>query len=689
MLVRDLMQENPQVLSVGDSIGKALKQFAVYKLKAVPVIDNNKTLQGMVTAADLLIAVADAGNVLHNTVNKIMSKNVVAVHSEDRLTDVYQIKYKFIPVVDEQSILQGLLSRQDIMKVIHRRMRKAENALEQMIAISYGGMIIMDEHTIIYRINDIAAQLLGTTQKLALGHLARDIHIDKGIWEIIHSGKAEKNFRLKIDGKELIASRTPIWEGCRVKGVLMTILSTSKREEELLQQNQKQNIELKYFNNIFESICQGIIAVGTDKKIYYANHAYEDIMGISRESLVGQSVDDAVENSRVSVVLRTGIPEFGALQTVNNRRVIVNRLPIFEKGKIVGAIGQAVFKNIEEVERLLQRNRQALAQKQLNKVCNKEGMATFEDIAGTSLALLQAKNLAAKVAATDTTVLIQGESGTGKDLFAQAIHSASDRVKGEFIAVNCAAIPSELLESELFGYAEGAFTGAKKGGKKGKFELAEGGTLFLDEIGDMPFPMQAKLLRVIQNKAFERVGGEKLHKCDVRIIAATNHDLQRMVIENKFREDLYYRLHVVCINVPPLRQRSEDIGELIETLLPKICEKSKLPCKKFSPEAIAILEKCPWPGNIRELINFIEQISATVDSVMIMPKHLPDDLLAECNDDRKTDRIINPTVINEDIRIREAIKTACGNKSMAAKLLGIHRSTLYLKIKKYHLDKML
>lgn len=686
MFARDLMQENPQTVYTSDSINTVIKLLAAYHLEAIPVIEKSNKLCGIITSTDILKMLSEHYQIPHITVEKIMTKNVIFVHLEDSLKEIYNINFQYIPVVDKTNQLKGLLSRNTVLSLSYKYMRSAKNALKQIAEISYNGVIIMDEHKIIRQINEPALSLLKITKEDAINHLADDLHFDNGLSEIMRSGDAQIDISLQINGQIFIVSRAPIWSGFRIVGAVMTIKNDSEKEKALSAQIEQQKAELDHFNCIFESICQGIIAVGMDQQIRYANHAYEDIMGIAHDDLIGHDVQNAVENSRVPVVLRTGIPEFGAIQTVNGRQVIVNRLPIFKDGKIVGAVGQAVFKNIEEVERLLERNRQALIANKHHKIHNPFGIATFENIIGRSVPLLHAKQLAAKVAITDTTVLIQGESGTGKDLFAQAIHSASNRNNAKFIAVNCAAIPAELLESELFGYDEGAFTGAKRGGKRGKFELAEGGTLFLDEIGDMPSPMQAKLLRVIQNKTFEHVGGEKSYTCNVRIITATNHDLQKLVTDGKFREDLYYRLHVVCIQVPALRERSEDIDELIENLMPDICTKAKVPFKKFSPEAVAILRKCLWPGNIRELINFLEQISATIDSALILPKHLPKELLSEYKID--TSKNIDTQIEDERIRITEAIKTASGNKSLAAKLLGIHRSTLYIKIKKYNLKKV-
>ena len=309
---------------------------------------------------------------------------------------------------------------------------------------------------------------------------------------------------------------------------------------------------------------------------------------------------------------------------------------------------------------------------------------TFEHIIGTSHPIVKAKNLAAKAANNDSIVLILGESGTGKELFAHAIHNASKRSQMPFVAVNCAAIPSELLESELFGYDEGSFTGAKKGGKQGKFELADKGTLFLDEIGDMPLAMQAKILRVLQDKSLDHIGGVKTFNCDVRIITATNKNLLRMVSEQRFREDLFFRLNVLNITVPPLRDRKDDLGELLTNLAPAICQRIGVQVKEFSPEVMGILRQHLWPGNVRELINLIEQLAATVDSKLITPQHLMRTSFSAVLG--TTGQMPSPGALSERDKIIETLKHTNNNKALAAKLLGCHRSTLYAKIKQYRLQ---
>jgi len=342
-----------------------------------------------------------------------------------------------------------------------------------------------------------------------------------------------------------------------------------------------------------------------------------------------------------------------------------------------------MFKDISEVGALLQRGNIFAYPNLKNEVLSEKKRAakhSFETIIGRSRAMVHVKNLAAKAAMTDSTVLIIGESGTGKELFAQAIHNASKRQHMPLVSINCAAIPTELLEAELFGYDEGAFTGARKGGKKGKFELADQGTIFLDEIGDMPLAMQAKLLRIIQDKTFEHVGGEKVLTCDVRIIAATNKNLEKMIENNTFREDLYYRVNVICVQVPPLRERREDIGELIDLLIPGVCHQLGIPIKQFSPEALTLLREYNWPGNVRELINMLEQLGATINSTVIIPRDLPPLGLFKSQHDRS-----ESSFDSELECIAETLRCTKGNKALAAKILGVHRSTLYEKIKKYNL----
>ncbi|MCC7264769.1 MAG: sigma-54-dependent Fis family transcriptional regulator [Candidatus Latescibacteria bacterium] len=326
-----------------------------------------------------------------------------------------------------------------------------------------------------------------------------------------------------------------------------------------------------------------------------------------------------------------------------------------------------------------------------NRYLREEIGDRYGEIVGRSVRIREVLAMVEKIAATDSSVLIYGESGTGKELVARAIHSQSGRRNGPFVRVNCGALPRELVESELFGHEKGAFTGAMRQ-RRGKFELAERGTIFLDEIGDVPLDVQVKLLRVLQEKEYDRVGSEKTLAADVRVVAATNQPLREMVKEGAFREDLFYRLEVIPVRLPPLRDRKEDIPELVEHFVRKKCREMNLPLKRLTPEAMKALENYWWPGNVRELENVIERTIVLADREEVGVHDLPLD-----SEDAPTGpaEAVHPggTSLKKDLeeqerdRIVQAMDQARGVKTRAAELLGIKTSALYYKLDKYGLGK--
>lgn len=682
MLVRDFMTPNPHVLDKKVQLKEVVNLFYKYKLEAAPVVNEDRRLCGLVTRTDIIDTMM---NHLPTSISveSFMTKSVVTIHPDNTLEEAWQIPITHLPVVDYENKIIGLLNRQDFIKIFYESLSQYKCTVEQLSELSYSGVVCINLYGIITQINDVAARLVGVTKDGALGRVVSDIIPNTRLMKVINTGKKELDATIEINGQQLTVNRTPICEGYKIVGALAIIQDVPANDNCGKEKVAMMAAKLEILEQVFSSLRQGLIVVDTNNVIRLANSAYEEIMGIPREDLLNHKAQDAVENSRMHIVLKTGVPEIDDMQSVNGRHIIAQRLPFFKNGKVVGAIGEAVFKDISQVEQLLERNRKIIEKNPASKRIKSDDLQphlmTFENIIGQSSKLIRVKNLAAKIAATDTTVLIQGESGTGKDLFAQAIHNASNRSNKPLVAINCAAIPAELLEAELFGYDEGAFTGARKGGKKGKFEVAEGGTLFLDEIGDMPLVMQAKLLRVMQNKTFEHVGGENVRVCNVRFIAATNKNLQELVAKGSFREDLYYRLNVVCLEVPPLRDRKEDIREIIEMMMPVICNNLNISIKQFSGEALEKMNAYQWPGNIRELINALEQLAATVEGMTIVPKQLPVSVLQL---ESKEGWLENGTM-DEPSQIWAALAAAQGNKAAAAKILGIHRSTLYEKLKKY------
>lgn len=456
------------------------------------------------------------------------------------------------------------------------------------------------------------------------------------------------------------------------------------------------------YKNIFNNIYNWMVVVDTEGYIIMMNKRYCDFIGISQEKTIGKHVTQVIENTRMHIVIKTEKKEIGDIQEIRGNKMIADRIPIYEDGKLMGAVGTVIFKDLVEfdvyVENILNMKSQLeFYKKELKKALGNS--YTFENIIGKSDAIREVKDLAKKVAMTKSNVLLLGESGTGKELFAHAIHNASSRSEYPLIKVNCGAIPSELLESELFGYEQGAFTGAKKGGKPGKFELANRSTIFLDEIGDLPLNMQAKILRVIQEREIERLGSIKSQKIDVRIIAATNRNLEDMVRKKTFREDLYYRLNVISINIPPLRDRREDIPLLIKHLMKKLSSQMKRHVTEISQGALEALTNYRWPGNIREMANLIERAFNLVEKeAMIDLDHFPYYIRKEAGTDAGI--VLDVMEINlegtlkdifeeiEKIAIERTLLKHNGNKFKTAKKLGISRTNLYGKIEKYKLEML-
>lgn len=403
----------------------------------------------------------------------------------------------------------------------------------------------------------------------------------------------------------------------------------------------------------------------------------------------GKHVTDVIENTRMHKVIETGLPELNDVQYIRGNKMVANRVPITRNGRVIGAVGKVIFKDLKDFYSLS--NKISSLQSEIayyKEELGRERAAkySFDMIIGSSEATEKTKALAKRAARTDSNVLIIGESGTGKELFAHAIHNESSRRFGPFVKVNCAAIPAELLESELFGYESGAFTGARKEGKKGKFELANQGTILLDEIGEMPVEMQVKLLRALQEREIDRIGGSDPIPIDVRIIASTNKVLEDLVDQGGFREDLFYRLNVMRINLTPIRDRIEEIPAIANALVSKLSERLGLYVAGISPEAMNIMMRYEWPGNIRELENILERaINLMDEDLMIKGLHLPDKLIKNKYRVRGTKGKLLQNIIEEVEKeiIQQTLEENDFNKNKTAKVLGISRAGLYNKIGQY------
>lgn len=466
--------------------------------------------------------------------------------------------------------------------------------------------------------------------------------------------------------------------------IFLQQLNTCKEFIKLLDEDE---VEASFLlNTITEATNDALVYVNKEGKIEILSKPYANFLGVNREEAIGKHVRDVIENTRMDIVIKTGIPEIAQVQEIKGRKMIATRIPVIINEKIVGAVGKVLFRDVDELNSLyMQINK---IEKELNlykdefKRANKAKYA-LDSIISESKSMEELKELTMMTAKTNSNILILGESGTGKELFAHAIHNNSKRKDSPFIKVNCGAIPYELLESELFGYEEGSFTGAKKGGKIGKFKAADGGTIFLDEIGELPMNMQVKLLRVLQDREIERIGSNISEKVDIRIIAATNKDLDKMVSEGMFRLDLYYRLNVVGIKIPPLRERKEDIPILSKYLIEKISKGENIKVDKISDNALEHLKKYDWPGNVRELENILERaINFLEKETIIKLNHLPPKITGIMGDKQIKDL---KSIVEEVEKqtIIDSLIISNGNKTNAAKILDISRTSLYEKITKY------
>lgn len=434
-----------------------------------------------------------------------------------------------------------------------------------------------------------------------------------------------------------------------------------------------------------------ILILDRTGRMVYISEAYARNMGVSIEEALGRHITEIIPDSRLPQVLKTGKATMGDMYYRNGNAFWVNRMPIWEHGEVVGVVAQSILTSDLESENL--KRKLAGVVRELNYYKDKykqisTARGDLDTIISRSPVMEDLKDTLRMISGTRSTVLITGESGTGKELFACAIHNLSERRDKPFVRLNCAAIPDTLLESELFGYEEGAFTGAVRGGKIGDFEAANGGSIFLDEVDSLSSNMQAKLLRVIQEREIKKVGSTKTIPIDVRFIFATNKDLYQMMKEGKFREDFYYRINVIHLRLPPLRERPEDIIPLTESFLQKFNQELDRQITGLTPAAALVLEQYQWPGNIRELENCIERAFNYTTGSVIDTEHLnlPGTTVPPVEDAIGDYTLKQIRDHAEKTAIQRMLELCGGNKKETAERLGIDRSILYDKIKRYHLN---
>ncbi|NMM62181.1 sigma 54-interacting transcriptional regulator [Clostridium sp. P21] len=553
-------------------------------------------------------------------------------------------------------------------------------AYDQIVKNIPVGILVIDVNGYITAMNDYALKIVDKNQKDVIGRFVKDIIPTSDLPHIVTSKERKVGETQYINNHLVLTNRSPIYSNNKIIGALGVFQDISEL------------IGIKELNEKFKKILEAshdLICFVDDRRIVsYVNPSYEKHFGIKNKDIVGKDLINISPNGLRIKVFNTKSPIENKIYRKDNISIVSTIEPIFIDGIFKGVI--SISKTVDEIKDLVKKLEKS--EEELNyykdELNRHNFSSSFNSIIGCSSSLKDCLFIAQKASNSPSTVLIRGESGTGKELIAKAIHNNSNRKNKPFVRVNCAAIPENLLESELFGYEKGAFTGAAKS-KPGKFNIADGGTLFLDEIGDMPVSMQVKLLRVLQEREFESVGGLTTQTVDIRIIAATNRNLDEMIKEGTFREDLYYRLNIINIILPPLRNRKEDINLLVEHFIHKINIKLNKNIIGIDKKSLMHLQEYHWPGNIRELENIIERAINMCEGEHITEKDLPFYIKNSKLEDGSLINLRNgelqPLEAYEKELITIAMKTY-KSYNKAGKALGITHRTVSLKCKKYGIN---
>lgn len=686
------MKQNVLIVGAGEggsTLLSLLQNSNIFQI--IGVIDSNPIAKGLQIAKEY-------GTPIGDSVTPFLSMHIDVMFDMTGDYDLHKVllgsKHK-----------DTLLIPGDIAKIVTRLAHEKESLIGKLeeqtqqgnliLNSTHDGMIVIDQEGQVRLFNKSAERITGYKKEEAIGKYILEVIPTSKLLRIIRTKKIEVNHELTLENeKKIITTRIPILkEGGEVQGafaIFKDITEVVDLAEEVT--------DLKEIQTLLEAIInsseEAISVVDEKGRGLVINPAYTKLTGLTEEEIIGKpATTDIVEGESMHMkVLRTRRAVRGIHMKIGQKKrdVIVNVAPVIVDGILKGSVG--VIRDVSEIQKLtneLNRARQIIR--------TLEAKYSFDDIVGDSDETTAAIEQAKLGANTPATVLLRGESGTGKELFAHAIHNSSNRKYNKFVRVNCAAISETLLESELFGYEEGAFSGAKRGGKRGFFEEANNGSVFLDEIGELSANTQAKLLRVLQEKEIVKVGGTKAIPINVRVIAATHVNLEKAILEGKFREDLYYRLNKIPIQIPSLRQRKGDIPAIAERLIQKINQDYGRNVEGLTDSAVSYLQSYEWPGNVRELENILGRaiIFMNYNEIYIDVHHLPplhkeeqvetkqNNLLPEL-EEKALEHLV--TEFEGNI-IREYLEKFDGNKTKTAKALGISVRNLYYKLEKYDCAK--
>jgi PAS domain S-box-containing protein len=693
LTVEQMMNRNFEPLHVGDTLRTVVERYHNYKINTLPVVDENENLVGVFPKKRLFKALLEGAG-LDVSCEAYMVDNPVFV-TTDRTYDEYSLvvrvtkcKVDNVVVLDRDRRVVGMIGAAEYLRESLNMINASSALLESLFRANAEGVVIVDKKDCILRVNPAAERMFGLRAADTAGRRLQEVLPEVSPQEISRIG-----MKRTVKSLPVIINRIPIVENGEQIGASLAFLDVSDmekiaRELEIVKEMQTT------IDGVLGASSDGVFVSDTSGLIKYVNERACRLLSKSSDQIIGKPLRELLRTDGPPSATCSGAVEVDSCN-IRGKKCIVSHVPFKKNGRedaeITGVVSTVYLNDNAITEEIARKwlflNQQVQYYRDELEKRGGEGNR-FDRIVTVNPAFKRLKSEALLIARSSSTVLLTGESGVGKDMFARCIHEASPRAKNPFIKVSCVSIPETLFESELFGYAPGSFTGALKNGKPGYFERAHKGTVFLDEIGDMPLSVQAKLLQVLQEKEFVRVGGTDKQTVDVRIIAATNRNLREAIADKTFREDLFYRLNVIAFHLPPLRERSEDTIALAESFIEKYNRILGARVTGISERAKEALRAHPWPGNIRELENAVERAANYVWEGEIGPENLPAQILgssrpAEAEADGVEYR--RSLLDFEKDKLLDILKKANGNKSAAARMLRMSRSAFYGKLAKYGL----
>ena len=689
LTVELMMNKNFKSLHQDDSLRKVVEYYQEYRITTLPVVDSEDNLVGVFPRKRLFRALLE-GATLEEKVKNYMVDRPVFV-TTDRTYDEYSLVVRVtksrvdsVVVLDQQGKVAGMIGTAEYLRASLDVILSASVMLESLFTVNYEGIVITDASGRILRMNPVAEAMVGQSQSKMIGQTLKDMVPDLEI-----SNEKVLGQRKTIGQLPVIVNQLPIVENDKIIGRSFAFLDISDMEKMARELEMVKNLQ-NTVSGVLNAASDGVFVSDTEGTIKYVNERACQLVSQECDKIIGTNIKNMFQNEKFHQIIESGIPEVDSYD-IYGKQFIVSHVPFKSTGEdeeeITGMVSTAYLNDnmiTEEIARKwLYLNQQLQYYKdELEKRAG--GVSRFDQMVSYNPVFQEIKKEARFIARSTSTVLLTGESGVGKDMFARGLHEASSRAKGPFIKVNCVSIPESLFESELFGYAPGSFTGALKSGKSGYFERANNGTIFLDEIGDMPLSIQVKLLQVLQEKEFTRVGGTEKQQVDVRIIAATNRDLREAISNKTFREDLFYRLNVIEFHLPPLRNRPEDVIPLAQAFVEKYNDILGSRVTGIQESAQMALQQYDWPGNIRELENAIERAANYVWEGEIGIDNLPSQIRkGPVSTQERMPSYQGAMMDAERTLLLKTLEKTGGNKSAAARLLNMSRSTFYEKLAKY------